>query len=664
MEYAGRRSSLSKVRAKALIVGLVVVSVTIALAAPGGSSASRHASRKVLKHSVSSFAKPSKSVGKATGKVAIAVALRWSHAAELRRFDAAVSDPSSSSYRQFLSADAFRSRYSPDPSRVSAVKSYLRSHGFRVTGHSESNVLIDAVGSVNSAERAFRTRLGSYRVGHRVLRGTAKPASVPGALAGDVIGVAGLDETLTRPLARASAPPPAAFKNARPCSKFWGQNFSAERTPPRHRVPHAYGDAQPFAPCGYDAQQLQSAYGVDDALAAGNDGTGQSVAILDAFAAPTIVSDVNTYSAKHGLPPATIVQTVSADPCRVGCGPNSQGGWYGEETLDLEAVHAMAPNARIEYYGAADPSARALLDSLATAIDNDTAANITNSYGSLGEQITSVQAQEAVFEQAVAQGQGMFFSSGDDGDEHTTIGYVSADYPASSPLVTAVGGTTLGVGPQGDRTFEVSWGTHIAQLAGKPGSDSAHWDPKPPGPFLYGGGGGTSRLFNEPNYQQGVVPDVYTGLYGGDNRVLPDISMVGDPTTGMLVGETQTFPNGEKKYDEYRIGGTSLSSPLLAGYIADANTAAGGRLGFINPAIYALSKSDPSAFSDIVRSHAKLAAVRNDYNNGVNSKDGTSFTLRSIDRNTSLKAVPGYDDTTGIGTPAGGAALINALAGP
>ena len=653
---------MSKLRAKALIVGLVVTSITVAVAS--GSSAARDSSRKIFKSSVATFAKPSKSVGRASGQVAVAVALRWQHSAELRRFDAAVSNPSSSTYRHFLSADAFRARYSPRHSTVARVESYLRSHGLRVTGHSQSRVLIDAVGPARAAERAFGTRLERYRVGHRVLRGAAKPVSLPGGVGGKVVGVVGLDETLAHPLSRTAAPPPAAFKNARPCSKFWGQNFSAERTPPNHRVPHAYGDAQPFAPCGYDAQQLQSAYGVDDAIAAGNDGTGQSVAIVDAFAAPTIVKDVNEYSSRHGLPPANITQFNSKAPCHVGCGPNSQGGWYGEETLDLEAVHAMAPSAGIEFYGGADPSARALLDALASAVDRDTAAHITNSYGSLGEQITSIQAQEEVFAQAIAQGQGMFFSSGDNGDEHTIIGYVSADYPASSPQVTSVGGTSLGVGPEGQRTFETSWGTHISQLAGKPGSKSAHWSPRPPGPFLYGGGGGTSRIFNEPAYQQGVVPDSYPGLYGGHGRVGPDISIDGDPTTGMLVGETQTFPNKDRRYGEYRIGGTSLSSPLMAGYIADANTAAGGRLGFVNPALYALAQSDPSVFSDIVRSPTKLAAVRHDYNNGTNGKDGTTFTLRSIDRDNSLKAKPGYDDATGIGSPAGGAALINALAAP
>jgi subtilase family serine protease len=649
---------MSKVRARGLMVVVLVASITAAIVAPGGSSAARHSSRKTLKHSVSTFAKPAKSVGSAHGNVPVAVALRWRHSAELRRFDAAVSDPSSSSYRHFLSASAFRARYSPDANRVEAVKSFLRSHGFRITGLSTSRVLVNAVGSVSAAERAFGTRLENYRVGHRVLRGTATKVSLPASVSGDIAGVVGLDESVYHHLSHA-APPPAAFRNARPCSKWWAQNFSANRTPRNHRVPHAYGAAQPFAPCGYTPAQLQGAYNVDDAIGAGNSGGGVTVGIIDAFAAPTIVADVNQYSSLHGLPPVSSTQTISPDECRVGCGPNSQGGWYGEETLDWEAVHSMAPDAAIHYYGAADPSAKALLDSMSTALDDNDADYLTNSYGSLGEQIATVNAQEEIFQQAIAQGVGIFFSSGDNGDEHTTIGYVSADYPSSSPLVTSVGGTSIGVGPQNGRTFETVWGTHRTDLKGEPGSPNARWAPRPPGPFYYGGGGGTSRIFGEPSYQDGIVPSSLTGMYGGDNRVTPDLSLDGDPTTGMLVGETQTFPSGKKKYSEYRIGGTSLSSPLLAGYVADAGDEANARLGFINPALYSLADSDPELFNDVVPSPTKLAAVRADYVNGVNSKDGIAFTLRSIDRDSSLKTAPGYDDGTGIGSPADG--LIDAL---
>ena len=377
---------------------------------------------------------------------------------------------------------------------------------------------------------------------------------------------------------------------------------------------------------------------------------------------PTIVQDVNEYSSRHGLPPASISQTVLSGTCRFGC--NGAQGWYGEETLDLEAVHSMAPGAAISYYGAVDSSSKSLLDALGAAVDDNVAGAVTNSYGSLGEGDTraSIQAQEDVAKQAIAQGIGIYFSSGDDGDEHTAIGYVSADYPASSPRVTAVGGTSLGVGPTGRRSFEIGWGTKKTVLAGKPGDPNAHWAPSPPGPFLYGSGGGTSRLFREPDYQKHVVPHKLASKFGGLNRVVPDLSMDGDPTTGMLVGETQTNLNGTVKYGEYRIGGTSLSSPLLAGYMALANQAAAARVGFINPALYALSGN--SAIRDIRSPRSQIAALRNDFNNGANAAAGTTISLRSFNFDTSLRTTPGYDNVTGLGVPGANASLITALAGP
>lgn len=114
------------------------------------------------------------------------------------------------------------------------------------------------------------------------------------------------------------------------------------------------------------------------------------------------------------------------------------------------------------------------------------------------------------------------------------------------------------------------------------------WTPAGPGVYVYGSGGGTSRLFAEPWYQRGVVPDALarnnqTGTNRG--RVVPDISMLGDPSTGMLIGVTQTFSEGVK-YDEYRIGGTSLASPLFAGMMALADDVSGVHHGFINPMLY------------------------------------------------------------------------------
>ena len=142
--------------------------------------------------------------------------------------------------------------------------------------------------------------------------------------------------------------------------------------------------------------------------------------------------------------------------------------------------------------------------------------------------------------------------SGDEGDSKRFLGRTSPIYPSSSTHVISVGGSSLAVGANNNYRFEVAWGTHTANQQGD------HWNPHPPGPFLYGAGGGTSRKFHEPEYQEGVVPRRLTHCYGDDGAVDPDVGLVGDPNSGMLVGETQSFPNGGVHYDEYRIGGTSL----------------------------------------------------------------------------------------------------------
>jgi subtilase family serine protease len=162
-------------------------------------------------------------------------------------------------------------------------------------------------------------------------------------------------------------------------------------------------------------------------------------------------------------------------------------------------------------------------------------------------------------------------------------------------------------------------------------------------------------------------------------RVLPDFSMDADPTTGLLVGETQKFPDGTY-YDTYRIGGTSLASPLLAGVIARADETAGASLGFLNPALYALS-GNANAIDDITSPASPTDIIRSDYLNDVDASDGILTSARTVDDQgdesycatnakgkekctsapISLSTTAGYDNMTGLGTP--GSGFVTALAG-
>src|SRR5262249_11644455 len=390
--------------------------------------------------------------------------------------------------------------------------------------------------------------------------------------------------------------------------------------------------------------------------------SGQTVAIIDAYASPTTRADANEYASRHGLPALAGSQFRQIVPPGVFGRPQNPAqdpqGWYGEETLDVEAVHAMAPGADILYVGS--PNNYQDIDAaLNHIVDKRLATLVSNSYGFAGEALPPgyIKPYNDTFIQAAATGIGVYFSSGDSGDE--TFGVPGArptpDWPASSPWVTAVGGTSLAVGAADNYLFETGWQTSTSRLT------AGAWTPTPPGMYQFGGGGGTSRLFPQPAYQAGVVPDSMSRTYGGaPMRVVPDIGALGDPNTGMLIGQTQTFLDGSTRYSEYRTGGTSLSCPLTAGMMALVQQRAGNPPGFMNPTIYAPAGS--AAYHAVVPPAGRLAVVRSNFVNSVDATNGYAYLLRSLsfDDPLTIHTVPGYDNVTGVGTP-DGAAFLTAL---
>jgi subtilase family serine protease len=636
---ASRRLVLARLILFVVVAQLVFVSVP-ALAVP------RHG-RVRLRGSAAPYAKPSALVRDAADRerVDFQMYLGLRDRAGAEALLARVSDPASPSYGEYLTPTQFRARFARPQADVTELSTWLRGQGFRLETVPENHLYVPATGTVAQVERTFGVSMKYYRVGDQVLRAPTAAPSIPASLAGIADGVLGLAETRVHPTIR-RAPPPPAFVNAPPCSRFWGKKLASDK-------PEAYGAVQPYAPCGYTPEQLQGAYGTAGAIESGNDGTGVTVAIIDAYLAPTLQEDLDTYSDMHGLPRTTL--EISSEPVGRGSVANQQG-WYGEQTLDVEAVHAMAPGASILYWGAASSGGTDIRNAMVDIVDNHRADLISNSYGNYGEQIPTrtIVADSDVYIQAGVEGIGVYFSSGDDGDEIATLGYRTVDWSASSPYVTAVGGTSLGVGASDEYLFETGWGTTSSDLR------HGAWRPDPPGSFVYAGGGGTSMLFPEPDYQQGVVPDTLSGYWGigFDNRVVPDISTVGDPNTGMLVGERQTFPNGSVRYGEYRIGGTSLSCPLMAGIMALVDQRAGFAHGFANPALYALAGTD--AVRDVVDPPTTMAVVRANYVNDVNAKQGVYYVLRSLNQTGTLHTITGYDDASGIGSP-NGEAFLEAL---
>jgi len=600
--------------------------------------------RTTLPGSIPAWANSKSYAGPATanGDVGFRVYLGWNDPSGVLALARAVSDPRSASYGDYLTPAQFRARFAPSQAQVEAVQSWLRGAGFSVEYTPQNNHYVSAEGTIAQATAAFGTSFGMYKVHGLTVRSPSSDISIPTSLAGTVSGVIGLDDSaqfVHTNHTTGDAPPPAAFVSAQPCSAYWGQKLATGFTNP-------YGAGSlPYAPCGYTPAQIKGAYGIS-----GYDGTGQTVAIIDAYAAPTIAADVNQWSVNRGLSAMTgnqLTQVVAPGtyhhPER-GLKQDPQG-WYGEETLDVEAVHGMAPAAHIVYVGA--PNNFQDLDAaLNYVVDKHVAPIVTNSYGFNTEILPPgyIQPQEDTILQGATEGIGIYFSSGDNSDESLVQGYTTTDWPASSPFVTSVGGTSLAVGASNNYLFETGWGSTTSSWTG------TAWSPAPPGRWLYGAGGGVSRIFAEPSYQQGVVPPSVFTAQGRTGRAVPDIAADADPNTGYLIGETQTFPDGSVKYSEYRIGGTSLASPLIAGIMALANQAAGHPLGFANPLLYGLAGS--SAFTDVVNPSSTVAVVRTNYVNGVDASNGLAYALRTMNQTLSLHTTPGYDDVTGLGTPA------------
>jgi subtilase family serine protease len=631
--------------ALALVATLAAVLAAAATAAP--------ASRARLTGSVPKWATPAafKAAAEPGQTLGFQVYLGWRNDAGAKALARAVSDPASRLYGRYLSPAKFRRLFAPREADVVAVRSWLRSQGFAIAGIPANNLYVPATGTVAQAQKAFGVRLNQYTVDGQTLRSPASALTIPASLSSIVTAVVGLDQSKAHPKAIAdNAPPPAGFRNAQPWSTFWGQKIATDQ-------PKAYGRYQPYAPRGYTPSQFRGAYGVAKAVSHGNDGSGVTVAIIDAYAAPTIVYDVNRYSHDNGVPVFKRGQFRQiVDPGLATQPPQTdESGWYGEETLDIEAVHGMAPGAKIAFLGALNSQDASLDVMMNYVIDHRLARIVSNSYGELGEQLPPelIKAENSIYLQAALEGIGIYFSSGDDGDEVDTLNYRTVDWPASSPWVTAVGGTSLGVGACNQYLFETGWGTGHSVLG------DGVWTPAPPGDWWYGGGGGTSVLYGQPWYQHRVVPASIADYFdtGTNWRAVPDVAMDGDPTTGMLVGETQIFSGGVY-YDTYRIGGTSLSCPLFAGVMALADQRARFPHGFANPALYRLARSH--AYRDIVDPKTAIAAVRSDFVNGENDADGVSFTLRSMNDTESLHTIPGYDDVTGVGTP-NGETFLNAL---
>jgi subtilase family serine protease len=366
-------------------------------------------------------------------------------------------------------------------------------------------------------------------------------------------------------------------------------------------------------PC-YSPQQIRTAYGLNTLIYSGWAGFGQTIVLIESYGSPTLKADLKQFDADFGLPDPPSL-TVLAPLGTVPFDPTNPDVvfWVTETTLDVEWAHAMAPGANIVVLTSPvdeTEGVQGLPEFLALetyALDHRLGTIISQSWGATENTLFTPQGRaviagfSAFYERARDEHVTVLASAGDNGSANVELNgttfypFPTVIFPASSPMVTAVGGTSLSINNLGIYQSETVW------------NDGAG-----------AGGGGISQVFRTPDYQKRwLSPNAQSALAG--HRGIPDVSFNADQINSGILIYISALASVGMPPGYYLVGGTSEGSPAWAGIVADLNQYVGHPLGFLNPALYALGGS--GLFHDF----------------------GHDITVG----NNSFAGVPGYDATVG-----------------
>jgi subtilase family serine protease len=428
-------------------------------------------------------------------------------------------------------------------------------------------------------------------------------------------------------------------------------------------------DCEAVARTCYTPQAIQSAYNLGPLYEAGFDGSGMTIAIVDAYGSDTMAHDLHVFDQAFGLQPmcgeegvtcAAGMPTFSvlslngspATKAQPGKGTHQEdkSAWALEVALDVETSHAIAPKANILLV--TSPTAETLgvqgfptmMNAEQYVVDHHLANVISQSFASAEDAFgssASLRTLRHAYVSAAANGVTVLGSSGDGGTANarkspvgkggTLIPGPTVEWPASDPLVTGVGGTYLCTDPLAD-TNDPRTSYFVSGIGAKCGSDTFNPNHNLDEVAWTFSGGGFSHVFSKPAYQD-ALPAGSTAI--GSMRGVPDVAFQASAATGALVYLSLPPDGGGSNVGQtgwYDIGGTSLSCPQWAGLVAIADQINGGGLGLINPALYKIG-ADPTRYANDF-----YDVATNNTNQGDPSIPG-------------YPATTGWDPVTGLGTP-------------
>lgn len=458
-----------------------------------------------------------------------------------------------------LTPAQFKADYAPTASQVQAVVSYLRSQGFVNIEVAENNLLVSASGGAGSVKNAFNAELHEYDVDGRSAYANVTAASVPTHLGSIVQGVLGL-QNVHEAHTHATGVTAAGGASSASISAISIPNFAAI----------------------YGASSLPSA-------------SAATIGIITAGSMAQTIVDLRAFASAAGYPPPPVTTTVVGQA-------SSDTAEIAEWNMDTQSALGAAGGTirSMILYDASDLGEVTLSIAYNRAVTDNKAKAINVSLGLCETDAASVEAaQDQIFQAAVAQGQTFSVSSGDSGAwECGSSAGKSQSYPAVSPYVIALGGTTLSTIGGTAWAAESAWNCANASTCQQ---------------SSYGGaGGGPSLTESAPSWQTAA------GVLGSSTmRGVPDISLDAAPGSGAIV-----LINGQK----FRIGGTSLAAPLFTGFWARIQSSYANALPFPAQVLYAGAAANPSWFHDVTTgSQGYPAAAGWDYATGYGSLQVANF---------------------------------------
>lgn len=513
-------------------------------------------------------------------------------------------NPSSSSYRSFLTPTTFSKRFGQNSKNVKALQTYLKKHHLKAQTY-KGNLIMVVQGKTKNIEKAFKVNLVNVNNGEVKYQKASRTPKLPKRLSKSVYTIFGLSNYSLFSSSKTQYQPTSLHSRL--------TNSSVSNT------------TQKYSPTRFVRRyNLQSLYD--------NGATGRSKTIGIISFANFHPNDVYRYWDDEGI-------DVKSNRLSVYRTNHYKGTWdgYDETTIDVEQAGAIAPGSNIRTY-IARPNITGMVNSIAAAVGQNVADTLSLSWGQSEAQVAYEMKQgitpkkynqimNLLFEQAAAQGMSVFTATGDNGayDGITTglTSGLSVDTPSNSPYVTAVGGTTLPKTYTVNKkkvtiTKERAWGADFLYPNYKHQRFFGNLDMLQS--FFAGGGGGFSKYNATPSYQKGVsgvgiynATDLWKFKYGrpvllkkavnksgkSSGRNLPDVSANADPNTGYSMFITPK--NNRNSKGQWLItGGTSVVAPQMAAasvLMSDFNT--NGRLGFWNPQIYRFAKRSNSPFNPL-----------------------------------------------------------------